>query len=352
MYCSNCGENIEELIGKCPKCGYKVKIDKKTRNIDDIKDRMKNFDKEKEAKKLDSMGIKGPIVVSLAIVIIFTIISIPWKIGGAIKGHEVRKQADLRREVDSLGYEIDLYEDGVIITDYLNQDRQLVIPETLMDKPILAIGEFAFYGCNISEIEMPDSIEVIGKDSFNGSNLTKLKCPANLKIIEETSFANCNHLAEVELNEGLEYIESSAFSNCKFQDIVIPSTIIELYSYSFDDYQKFRKIEFKEGEKEARIDDSVFSVVEEGINIVVPGNYTYIGSRNFYNAGSITIKRSTVGEEQRIEGFNCKEFHGTETITDVGSGFDKGVTTIYAPEESFLHEYALANEIDFVVENQ
>lgn len=73
----------------------------------------------------------------------------------------------------------DVMEDGIRITGYTGGEVVLVIPDTVEDKPIVAIAEGAFKGMgNLKAVSVPDSVWVIGASAFEGCmSLTTLRTP-------------------------------------------------------------------------------------------------------------------------------------------------------------------------------
>ena len=76
-------------------------------------------------------------------------------------------------EIDGVIYE--LIDNKMTVTDYTGTSDTVVIQETVNDYTVTVIGESAFEGSTISEIDLPDTIETIEKRAFaNCSNLSKM----------------------------------------------------------------------------------------------------------------------------------------------------------------------------------
>ena len=77
--------------------------------------------------------------------------------------------------------------------------RVLVLPATINDMPVVAIGNNNCKDCSgITEITFPDTIRNIGIRAFgNCRNLKKLTLPKSLKLFRPNSFENCECLEEV-----------------------------------------------------------------------------------------------------------------------------------------------------------
>ena len=121
-----------------------------------------------------------------------------------------------------------------------------VIPDT-----IETIGNSAFYGTELKEIEIPSSVKSIGDMAFAVTDLesivipstvesigrgtfmtcTSLKSayiPGNLTVVREM-FSSCSALKEVTLEDGVSKIELDAFSSCKALEVLtVPASVSKI----------------------------------------------------------------------------------------------------------------------------
>ena len=130
------------------------------------------------------------------------------------------------------------------------------------------IEERAFYGTDLSEIDIPGSVENINEYAFyRNENLKKvtfneglvkigsnsfLSCksiesivfPSTLRTIDHSGFQGCENLKQISLNEGLVSINSYAFSGCTgLTDIVLPSTLENCEGNAFRECGNIKTIE-------------------------------------------------------------------------------------------------------------
>ena len=64
-------------------------------------------------------------------------------------------------------FEYGYLEDGIIITGYIGNDSEVVVPLTIEEMDVIAIGEKVFEGnTELVSINLPDTIETIGKRAF------------------------------------------------------------------------------------------------------------------------------------------------------------------------------------------
>lgn len=174
------------------------------------------------------------------------------------------------------------YGDGVKIIGYNGDSTIIVVPETVGEKAVAAIGKSAFSQSNIRAISLPDSVVAIDKGAFAGCDKlatirvpfigdggenthfgyifgadsyenNALSVPASLdmvilgsKITEigENAFAGCKMISAVVLPTYIEKIGVFAFYECR--DLVYVSsytTLKEVGSYAFADCSSLYKLE-------------------------------------------------------------------------------------------------------------
>lgn len=117
----------------------------------------------------------------------------------------------------SVGLEFELVNEEYQVTGIGScADIDVIIPSVYNDKPVTAIADSAFFGCdNLKSITIPDSVTTIGKKVFyHCSNLESVKLPTNLNIINESTFAGCLKLSTITLPKNITIIGSYAFSGC------------------------------------------------------------------------------------------------------------------------------------------
>ena len=153
------------------------------------------------------------------------------------------------------------FEDGMtFIPDYIMQDcsklKKIYFPSSLTQ-----IGKFAFKGCGIEELDLPDSVMGINLNAFEGcTQLKKLTLPHNLKgmvssfkdctalenvVIPKTfnnctegwncnsPFNGCTGLKTVIIEEGSLYLRRSVLRESGVRNVVIPNSVLSIGEYAF-----------------------------------------------------------------------------------------------------------------------
>lgn len=138
-----------------------------------------------------------------------------------------------------------IVEDGVTsIGSYAFSQNCYNLESITWNDTLIRIGNEAFCGCGIKELNLPNSVKSIGKISFsNCRELETVKLSENLKTIPEYAFQACKKLQKIELPDDLKVIEIDAFAGCQnLENITLPSNLEKLDSGAFDNCQKLKSI--------------------------------------------------------------------------------------------------------------
>lgn len=164
----------------------------------------------------------------------------------------VSVSAETVEQADYVTYELvgDTY---VVKTCVKTYSGKLVIPAEYEGKPVTAIADTAFFGCqSLSAVEMAEGITSIGNQAFQGcTNLSEVKIPASVTSIGFDAFHNTayfnnvknwdNHLlyignclvagnkdnlaGSVVINEGTRLIADYTFFQNQFTAVSIPASV-------------------------------------------------------------------------------------------------------------------------------
>ena len=98
-----------------------------------------------------------------------------------------------------------------ILSDTLSRKITVLTKEQLQGAS--KIDNYTFEGCNLlTSVDMPDSIESIGKSAFQDcTSLSEIKIGKNVKKIESWSFAGCPKLTKIIFTSQLQSIDGFLF---------------------------------------------------------------------------------------------------------------------------------------------
>lgn len=132
-------------------------------------------------------------------------------------------------------FEYEMSNGEVIITGYKGMDREIYIPSTIYDRPVVGIGSEAFSFYDLTHVTIPDSVKEIRDHAFSGcSCLNSIDFSKNLESIGWAAFALCNGLSEIDLPDSLKEIGPDAFAYCEsLEKVSLPKKLEYLGSASF-----------------------------------------------------------------------------------------------------------------------
>ena len=95
----------------------------------------------------------------------------------------------------------------------------IVIPAKVIYKgltySVTSIGYWAFLNCDVTSVEIPNSVTSIGEYAFYYcTGLTSVEIPSSVTSIGDFAFNNCYKLTSVEIPSSVTSIGDFAFSDC------------------------------------------------------------------------------------------------------------------------------------------
>ncbi len=200
----------------------------------------------------------------------------------------------------------------------LKGQTSLVVPAEIKGRPVVALGNEAFWGCDeLTEITLPDGLKVVGDEAFaHCSQLTELTLPASVESIGEGAFFNCVKLKNIDVSaenknfrsvdgvllsadgktlvlyprgkrgsqyvvpNGVETIGANAFAGCfQLTEIAFPNGLKTIGSGAFMMCVQLSKISFSDGLK--TIDASAFTGCGQLTELAFPTSVETIGDAAF-----------------------------------------------------------------------
>ncbi len=244
---------------------------------------------------------------------------------------------------------------------------------------IKTIGQNAFSGCiSLKEMEFPETVESIGLEAFMGCielekisfknpdtvlgsyifrdcfALKDVTLPENIKDVSYGSFFNCKSLETIEFPESVEEISGEAFCMCSSLDeVIIPEKLSEISNNCFASCTSLTSITIPENIhtidfgafrrctslKDVKFTDYSVKVIWSNAfdgcstldEIVLPKGLSFMDYEVFNNCSSLT---------KAVVPYSVYEM-GEKAFTG-----DK--VTIYSREGSYVHQYAIDNNLKFV----
>lgn len=214
----------------------------------------------------------------------------------------------------------------VIITKYIGEETDVVIPNRLRGKKVVAINGSAFRNNKeITSVKFNDYIVSVGINAFQGCDkLTSVDMGKSVQSIDNNVFSNCPELTEVKFSPALEKLGHGLFGNDKklltidingnenftFEDgvlyssdmttiyetlasadlsnFVCPDTVVNLNGYAFYSQDELTSVKLNNGLK--TINEGTFLGCKSLKELDIPDSVTSIGTVILAESGIDTVK--------------------------------------------------------------
>lgn len=94
--------------------------------------------------------------------------------------------------------------------------------------------DYAFYGCNLTSINLPKDITSIGNYSLYGNKITEIIIPDSVTSIFSMAFSHCSRMTSVTIPNSVTSIEWYAFDECsRLSSIKLPPSLKTIYVGAF-----------------------------------------------------------------------------------------------------------------------
>ncbi len=192
--------------------------------------------------------------------------------------------------------------DNGVITKYVGEDVNVVVPPQINDVEVTAIGDYAFDFCHdLTNITIPDSVTSIGLCAFDGCDkLTNITIPSSVVYIGDLAFHNCFGLTSIDVETGNKNycsIDGNLFNYDKTSLIrypirksattyIIPDGVTSIDEYAFYNCGYLANITIPNGV--TSIDEGAFSACYDLTSITIPDGVTSISYWAFDTCSSLT----------------------------------------------------------------
>ena len=171
----------------------------------------------------------------------------------------------------------------ITITEYDGVEESVIIPEIIIDTPVVHIGDMAFSACvHVKEIFIPESIKSIGVCAFNDTEWYK-DLVDEFVIVGDGILIKCNQTeTDIVIPEGVKSLSSTFYEagvGGFFNAVIyLPSTLKKIDSYAF--YKAYGNIVICNMEQIGQIGESAFedSTID---HIIISDKLKSIGDRAF-----------------------------------------------------------------------
>lgn len=211
-------------------------------------------------------------------------------------------------------FEYEVLEDGTIeITNYLGEEANVTIPETIEGKKVTSIGEVAFGYCiSLRYIKIPNGVERIEDWAFESCiNLRSIEIPESVTSIGDGAFVACLNLKSIDVDS----------DNAKFMSengVVFNKEKTKIIQYPAGK----QNVKYIIPESVTNIGFGAFAYCMNLYNVEIPETVTYIEEGAFYSCtslSSIKVLQSVTNIDGYAFGYctNLKSIEIPENVTNI-----------------------------------
>ena len=232
-----------------------------------------------------------------------------WVINGVDTG--VKARAEIKA---SQGLRYELQDGSYIVTGMEDcTDTDLVIPSSYNGKPVIGIGEGAFYNSTtITSVTILDGVKTIGGAAFlYCSSIKRVSIPDSVTSIGYMAFFSCESLTDINLPDSLTSIGHQAFSYCSsLTSVTIPENITAIADQTFFNCTSLKNVSI--GSKVESIGNMAFQGCQF-TDVTIPDSVTVVKYRAFFNCPS--LESVVIGSGATVIGNNA--FASCNNLTSV-----------------------------------
>ena len=205
--------------------------------------------------------------------------------------------------------------DGLTPGFVLPQDGYLVLPDTIDDRPVVAIGPQAFMNrSGITQVTIPATVTSIGDLAFYMACELKtvtFESGSSLRTIGSNAFA-FSGITAITLPNTVTSIGQAAFERTQITAFTLPANVTGILRFTFRS-SNLQTVDLAVGSRLVSIDEEAFAgtAITE---LYIPATVESISQTAFYNAGVVQF---TVDQRNRIY------------ASDNGSLFSRDMTRLF-----------------------
>ena len=194
----------------------------------------------------------------------------------------------LAASANALDFEYQIQDESVIITAYNGIEENVVVPETIEELPVTAIGQWAFSRNNdLLQVTLPDTVTSLGMEAFSYCrNLESVQLSAFLTQVEGYAFYGCNRLGEINLPDTVTEIGDYAFASClSLTQVTLPPELTTLAEGTFFDCGSLETVVI--GNAVTELKARCFERCDSLTRIHIPASVKAIAENTFIYCGSL-----------------------------------------------------------------
>ena len=156
-----------------------------------------------------------------------------------------------------------------------------------VDSGITRIGNYAFSGTPITNIQLPPGLLEIGNRAFGDCpSFLGAQIPESVTDIGAAAFIGCRALRYITLPSTLKVIRGDVFHAChRLSDVQFPDSLVRIEYHAFNSCWGLSSLNFPE--RLEHIGSNAFFDNNGIRDIVIPNSVSYIGDEAFYGCNAL-----------------------------------------------------------------
>ena len=235
----------------------------------------------------------------------------------------------------------------VTITGYNGSATEISIPATIDEKPVTAIGQFAFFCSELTSITIPSSVTSIESDAFHScSRLTSINIPGKVTTIGSDAFLGCGSLTSITVdpnNSNYSSVDGVLFNKDTTELIrypagntsasySIPDSVTSIRDNAFRFSRNLKSVTFGVDSQLQSIGADAFNSCSGLESINIPNSVTSIGEQAFMYCSSlksITIPNNVTVIKDRTFSWcdNLESIFLSDKVSGIGTAAIPDVTS-------------------------
>jgi len=240
--------------------------------------------------------------------------------------------------------------------------KRITLPSSLKN-----IGDYAFYGTEITSINLPNSVETIGANVFyKVETLNSVSLSQNLKSIGDYAFA-VTSITEIQLPDSLVTIGNNVFATTNLTSFHLPKNVTSIGSSLLIYNENLENITVdnqnttydSRNNSNAIIETATDTLLYGSKNTVIPSNIKKIANSAFYYVAGLEeiVVPEGVTEIGRYAfyGSTLKKVYVPSSVNTIGTqafvGKDSSYITIWTTTNTYAKTYAVENLVPYEAMN-
>ena len=195
--------------------------------------------------------------------------------------------------------------------------KEIEIPEMHKDKPVIAIGNYAFENEEVESIVLPKTVTSIGESAFAYSDIKSITIPSSVETINDYAFYNCYSLESVKIEGNIQNLNRGVFSSCSsLKSVDMNNNVKYIEEEAFSNCTSLTTLPKFDALKS--IDNYAFAYCYSLEYLFIPKTTNYIANYAFEGSSNLNIEYDGSGYEW-----------STITNADVDIDFNEYVLSYY-----------------------